>query len=189
MSFYNDKKFDSFYPYWNKYSKECFLIELLNTEIENNKSVLQFCKDNQIQLIIEPGRSLLDQAGITIFRVSHTKQTLDSQDIINVEGNINELSEQWFNTDFLIDPLLIKKKKGIKKEKYSGYVAGNLCLENDFLSWHRVQLDHKPERGDLLIYINTAGYQMDTNECNFQLLPIPKKITAIKDKNWKLSTE
>jgi diaminopimelate decarboxylase len=44
------------------------------------------------------------------------------------------------------------------------------------LSWRRVPLPRPAEVGDLLIYPNTAGYQMDSNESAFHELPIPLKV-------------
>jgi diaminopimelate decarboxylase len=36
----------------------------------------------------------------------------------------------------------------------------------------------RPRPGDLLVYVNTAGYQMDSNESAFHDLPLPPKIVV-----------
>ena len=46
-------------------------------------------------------------------------------------------------------------------------MAGNLCLEQDIITWRKISFEQQPEKGDYLIYYNTAGYQMDSNESNF----------------------
>lgn len=40
-----------------------------------------------------------------------------------------------------------------------------------------------PEPGDYLIYYNTAGYQMDSNESNFHKIPLVKKFVVEKSGN------
>ena len=42
-------------------------------------------------------------------------------------------------------------------------IAGNLCLEQDMITWRKIKFNYLPEHGDYLIYYNTAGYQMDSN--------------------------
>ncbi|WP_348525458.1 hypothetical protein [Nocardia brasiliensis] len=55
-------------------------------------------------------------------------------------------------------------------------VGAATCLDSDMLSWRRIPLPRAAEVGDLLIYPNTAGYQMDSNESAFHDLPIPPKV-------------
>ncbi|EUA44197.1 diaminopimelate decarboxylase domain protein [Mycobacterium xenopi 3993] len=50
------------------------------------------------------------------------------------------------------------------------------CLEYDMLTWRKVVLPHEPRHGDMLIYPNTAGYQMDKNESQFHDLPLPRRL-------------
>ena len=46
-------------------------------------------------------------------------------------------------------------------------MAGNLCLEQDMITWRKLKFEKIPKNGDYLIYFNTAGYQMDSNESKF----------------------
>jgi diaminopimelate decarboxylase len=46
------------------------------------------------------------------------------------------------------------------------------------LSWRKIPFPRRPEIGDLLIYLNTAGYQMDSNESEFHQLPLPPKVVV-----------
>ena len=48
-------------------------------------------------------------------------------------------------------------------------------MEYDMLTWRKVLFDRPAEVGDLLIYHNTAGYQMDKNESQFHQLPLPTR--------------
>lgn len=171
--FFNKKKFTSFYPYYNELADELALKYIL----ENVKEEL-----NGIEIILEPGRSLISKCGYTFFEVIYTKQLENKENIIVTNGNINSLSEQWFNSDYLIDPVLIKNKKS-KKQKYIASVAGNLCLENDMITWRKIEFDYKPEKGDVIVYLNTAGYQMDSNESTFHKIPVLEKYIVYEENN------
>ncbi len=171
--FFNNKKITSFYPYYNEISDELALKYIL----ENVQKELE-----EIEIIIEPGRSLLSKCGITIFDVAYTKELESGDNIIITNGNINSLSEQWFNSDYLVNPVLIKKNKS-KKENYIASVAGNLCLENDMITWRKIEFDFKPKRGDSLVYFNTAGYQMDSNESTFHKIPVLNKYIVYEENN------
>ena len=183
--FFNSKKITDFYPYYSQYSGEVFLDKLLKSSYDG-LLIRDTINDLGVKLIVEAGRSLLDQCGITLMKIVGIKQ-IKGENLIFVDGNINHLSEQWFNSDFLVDPILIKKNKGLTKRKtVIGPVCGNLCLEQDMLSWHRVRLNN-PVAGDFLVFINTAGYQMDSNESQFHGIPLPAKFSAIQvDREWKI---
>jgi diaminopimelate decarboxylase len=176
VKLYNNIYFSSYYPYYNDYPKQEFLNTILMSKpwSTSKQTVADVFKKQGIRLLIEPGRSMLDQCGMTIFSITGVKYNVSDLPIIMVDGNINAQSEQWFGSDFLVDPLLLKNKTGSKKllpGEY--YIGGNLCLESDMLARRAVLLDQRPEPGDLLVYINTAGYQMDSNESSFSHLPPP----------------
>ena len=103
--------------------------------------------------------------------------------IIVTNGNINCLSEQWFASDYLIEPKLIQKKPTKQKQTIYASVAGNLCLEQDMITWRKIKFTSIPRKGDLLIYFNTAGYQMDSNESEFHKIPIVRKMIVEKNGN------
>lgn len=172
-----------FYPYHSKYEKEQHLDKVLLSKIGNN-NVSRLLKQKEISLFIEPGRALLDQVGIMLTKIKSIHKTSNDKNIINLEANINDLSEQWFNTEFLVDPILITQEKR-RGKKYKALVGGNLCLENDVIAWREVEFSQEPLPGDLLAFVNTAGYMMDTNESQFHLIPCPSKIALTRDKeSW-----
>ncbi|MCU1643393.1 MAG: lysA [Nocardia sp.] len=136
---------------------------------------------NGIGVAIEPGRALLDCAGSTVFRVQGVKTRTahgHPYDIATVNGTSLSLSEQWFESEYLPDPTLWPPRPGSTTPTC---VGGCSCLEVDMLSWRRIPLQRAAESGDLLIYPNTAGYQMDSNESAFHELPIPPKVVLRAD--------
>lgn len=184
--FFGGKKPEKFYPYYNENAKENFLKKILENRDHTTKSIACLLKERNISLTIEPGRSLLDQAGITLLRVKDLKTFASGEKIVVVEANINSLSEQWFNSDFIPDPQHLQAYPEKQSDPVEAAVGGNTCLEIDMLSWRKIGFSKRPRPYDILVYINTAGYQMDTNESEFHSIPIPEKIAVYpKIGNWK----
>ena len=161
-----------YYPYYSKIADENALDYIL-------KKVYKKLNKKKIEIIIEPGRSLLKNVGVSIYEVQYMKHLYNGENILVTNGNINCLSEQWFNSDYLIEPKLISKSNNQSNMIFAS-VAGNLCLEQDMITWRKIKFDTIPERGDLLVYYNTAGYQMDSNESEFHKIPLVKKYVIKK---------
>lgn len=188
---YQNKKFPNHYPYDADLTKHQFLESLLcmPCSLFDGKLFKEVMREMGITLMIEPGRALLDQAGITVFPVRGTRKSSRGNPLVIVDGNMNHLSEQWFNTDFLPGPTLISRNS-VQAAGYQAAVVGNTCMESDILSWRNITFTSTPQSGDLLVYANTAGYQMDSNESTFHQIPLPPKIALFKGKNpdhysWK----
>ncbi|MFJ3823524.1 Y4yA family PLP-dependent enzyme [Streptomyces nodosus] len=167
-----------FYPYHSPVSGADALAALLASHPENTDSTLAaLIGDAGIELLLEPGRALLDQAGATVFRVQGVKDR-DSYRIVTVDGTSLSLSEQWFNSEYLPDPQLIPQDQPAPAPAgvFPASVGAATCLESDMLTWRKIAFPHPPCVGDLLLYPNTAGYQMDSNESPFHDLPLPPKV-------------
>lgn len=186
VEFYRNKKIHWFYPNWNAFPKEEFLKLILNWKIKDKK-VSDYLIDLWIHLFIEPGRSLLDQTWITLFHIRWVNKNSTWDNIIIVDWNINHLSEQWFNTDYIPTPMLLTDKK-TKQQSFLSSVWWNTCMESDMITWRKIKFNFKPQIWDILIYFNTAWYQMDSNESTFHKIPMPSKVSIFeKNKNivWK----
>ncbi|AJE38904.1 type III PLP-dependent enzyme domain-containing protein [Streptomyces nodosus] len=167
-----------FYPYHSPVSGADALAALLASHPENTDSTLaDLIGDAGIELLLEPGRALLDQTGATVFRVQGVKDR-DSYRIVTVDGTSLSLSEQWFNSEYLPDPQLIPQDQPAPAPAgvFPASVGAATCLESDMLTWRKIAFPHPPRVGDLLLYPNTAGYQMDSNESPFHDLPLPPKV-------------
>lgn len=165
--YFKEHFINDYYPYYSEIADE----KALNYIFEN---VYKKLNEKGIEIIIEPGRSLLKNVGVSIYEVQYLKHLSNGDNILVINGNINCLSEQWFNSDYLIEPKLIPNNSR-QNSNILVSVAGNLCLEQDMVTWRKIKFDTIPERGDLLVYYNTAGYQMDSNESNFHKIPLVKK--------------
>ncbi|ENO12692.1 hypothetical protein J057_14860 [Marinobacter nanhaiticus D15-8W] len=169
--FYKNQAPKDYYPYWNSSSKERFINQVLvnHDNIERLSSL-------GIELILEPGRALVDNAGFSVFEVLGLKKTELGDNCIIVRGLSFSACEVWCNSEFLVDPILIPRTTNNKKRPMYAYIAGQSCLEDDLITKRLVAFERSPVRGDLLVFNNTAGYQMDLMESRFHHLPIPKKV-------------
>ena len=179
--YFNNHFIADYYPYYSDIADENALNYIIS-------KVIDVLKNNNIELIVEPGRALLKNVGISIYEVKYLKTLFNGEKIIVTNGNINCLSEQWFSSDYLIEPMLLVHGNR-KKETIFASIAGNLCLEQDMLTWRKIKFDFVPQKGDWLVYFNTAGYQMDSNESEFHKIPLVKKIIVEKKETGYLIKE
>ncbi len=145
--------------YYNKKSRHETLDEILSSKSQKfkNRTLGEVLSENMINLIIEPGKSLLDNVGITITNINYTKTSAKNDLIIGLNTNKDNLVIG--GEEMLIDPILISKHPDNKTTKT--FITGNLCLEADIVFNRKVEFDNTPQKEDLIIFINTAGYYMD----------------------------
>ncbi|MEU3290252.1 Y4yA family PLP-dependent enzyme [Streptomyces longwoodensis] len=166
-----------FYPYHSPVVGADALREILAASPSGTGAPLaDRLREAGVMLLMEPGRALLDRAGCTVFRVQGVKER-DGYGILTVDGTSLSLSEQWFNSEYLPDPVLLSTRKPAG-EPVRACVGGATCLESDMVTWRKVAFSVRPHPGDLLVYPNTAGYQMDSNESPFHDLPLPPKVVV-----------
>ncbi|PCR95847.1 decarboxylase [Pseudomonas fluorescens] len=168
---------NAYYPYGSSLTACQWLELFLESDHSPGKTITSYLKSQNIKLALEPGRSLVDQAAITIFRVTRTKQLTDNKVVIFAEGSSFSACETWFSSEYLVDPILITSKES-KLAPMQAYIAGHSCLDDDVITHRLINFDTPPQTGDLLIYANTAGYQMDLLENEFHRHPLPQRLRA-----------
>ncbi|RDU97426.1 alanine racemase [Trinickia dinghuensis] len=184
--YHANKTFDGFYPYHSACTGAQMLDAILTGIPDgDSKPLADSLREHGLQLMLEPGRALLDQAGFTVFTVQGVKDRGD-YGIATVNGTSFSVSEQWFASEFLPDPELLTapnepSEPPRMRAPYRACVGGASCLDSDMVTWRKVAFAQRPEAGDLLLYPNTAGYQMDSNESPFHELPLPPKLVVTLD--------
>lgn len=182
------RTFAGFYPYGVTRAGAAALRDLLDHPLDGGLNLASRLRQHGLGLIVEPGRALLDQAGFSLFTVQGIKDRQASENaVVTVQGSSLSLSEQWFNSEFLPDPVLLGHEPAAPL--FYASVGGATCLESDMLTWRRIGFARRPDIGDRLVYLNTAGYQMDSNESSFHEAPIPEKVVIRLDHDrlrWQL---
>nr|WP_166143315.1 alanine racemase [Methylosinus sp. RM1] len=176
-NYHASKTFGGFYPYGGARAKAQALADILGFCLDGAITLGEKFRRREMKLVVEPGRALLDQAGMTAFRVQGVKDRTATSGyaIVTVEGSSFNLSEQWFNSEYLPDPILISSHPRPRRE-FAACIGGATCLESDMLTWRKIRFDREIGVGDLIVYLNTAGYQMDSNESPFHEAKLPHKV-------------
>ncbi|MFF3015595.1 alanine racemase [Streptomyces sp. NPDC057939] len=170
------KDFAGFYPYGGRPAAQAVRV-IMAHPVDGSESLAAKARRSGVRFLAEPGRALLDQAGFTMYRVQQVddRRDTDGYGIVTVAGSSFSLSEQWFNSDYAPDPLLLSARPA-PDELFPACVAGSTCLESDLLTWRKIGFPRPVHRGDRLVYLNTAGYQMDSNESPFHDVALPRKV-------------
>lgn len=176
--FHADRRFERFYPYFQTPTGASMLEAILRNR-SAGRSLATRLSESDVSLYLEPGRALLDGAGMSIFPVQGFKRN-DAHGIVTVAGLSMSLSEQWKGSEYLPTPILVQRGPPREQRPVQAAVGGSSCMEYDVLTWRKVSFPATPRHGDLVVYANTAGYQMDKNESEFHQLPLPPKIVLTR---------
>jgi len=118
----------------------------------------QLFLETMTELYLEPGRALLDQTGMVLCRVLEVRAAPDGNTLVRLDLNHSDVSLEEHGV--LMDPVVVTRG-GARRGPGWGYLIGNLCLEADFISRRQIHFRSMPAPGDLLAFVNTAGYFMD----------------------------
>jgi len=172
----------TFSDYYRPHTQYQELEALLTATTPHHGPVGQFLTENMLSLHLEPGRSLLDQVGVTVGRVINHNRSLRGELVIFMDMNRSHLNA--IELEYMADPIhlptgpLVKQAGGV-------YLSGNLCLPHDFLTRRKVFFKNIPQPGDLLAFVNTAGYHMDFTESHTALQNTATKL-AYQNNHWCL---
>jgi len=140
------------------------------------KLVNKFIKDKKVQIIFEPGRSIIANTSILISKVVYIKKSNNKKFIILDAGMNDLIRPALYNAYHEIIPL----KKYSKKIK--GYVefVGPICESSDkFLSQKNIPEIHE---GDFVAIANVGAYGMSLVS-NYNTRPIISEVLVDKSKH------
>ena len=165
------------YPFYQQPTREDWFAAILDTEIDGTCIARQMAS-RDLELRCQPGRSLLDDAGLTVARVEGVKP-LPGGDIA-VQLAMNGTQCRTSSVDFCIDPLLIKRgDQGplpVLSGPKTGYLFGAYCTESDLIIKRRLAFPRGIGIGDLIVLPNTAGYFMHFLESRSHQFPLAKNV-------------
>jgi len=135
-----------------------FLERLLSDNDKFWTSIWSFLEENNIELWIEPGRSLMQNVGYGATRVIAVRH--DGTDT-SLVLDTNSFSLGMREEELPTDPFLLGESDG-KYHEYS--LLGNLCLESDIFFCRHVHLYREAKVWDILIFPDIGAYHTDFYE-------------------------
>lgn len=121
-------------------------------------------------IIVEPGRSIIGNAGTTLYTVGAIKDIPGIRKYVAVDGGMSDnIRTALYGAKY--DAIVANKAKNIKSEKVS--IAGKLCESGDMLIWDITM----PiiEEGDILAVLCTGAYNYSMAS-NYNRLPRPAAV-------------
>ncbi|TWU21661.1 Diaminopimelate decarboxylase [Novipirellula galeiformis] len=149
----------------------------LDPIIAAESSVADAIRRRGLQLRCEPGRSLLDGCGMTVARVEFCKKHPSGYALIGL--SMNRTQCRTTDDEFLVDPILLTcagVRSTSRLQSVDGFFVGAYCTESEYLSLRRFHFPHGVARGDLIVFPNTAGYQMHFMESRSHQFPLAKNV-------------
>ncbi len=138
-------------------------------------SIVPMLKQRNLMVIIEPGRSIVGNAGILVTKVLYLKKTLEKYFVI-VDAGMNDLVRpSFYGAYHHLQPLEKKRRKVITAD-----VVGPICESGDFLAKEREMVEVK--QGEYLAVMSAGayGYSMSSN---YNSRPRPAEILVKGDRH------
>ena len=114
------------------------------------RSVLPLVQDSGLQLIMEPGRFIVGNAGVLLTRVLYRKHSGGKEYVITDAGMTELLRPSHYGAFHRIEPVTTKTGRT------RADVVGPVCESGDFLALDRDMQDVSP--GDLLAVFDVGAY-------------------------------
>lgn len=142
---------------------EQLLPQLLNTARET-------CAELNLplpSLTLEPGRSIVNEAGLTLYRIGGSKLIPGVRHYLFVDGSMaDNIRPALYGSKY--EAVLANRMHETGDERYS--IAGRCCESGDMLAWD--QLLPKHQVGDILAIARTGAYNYSMAS-NYNRLPRP----------------
>ncbi|WP_410813835.1 Y4yA family PLP-dependent enzyme [Micromonospora sp. 067-2] len=168
------------YPAHRPVSGAAYLDRLLRSTAPDQRRPLGgLLLDNMYELHVEPGRALLDQCGLVLATVLEVRDEDNGDTIVRLDCNARDVSTEEHGV--LMDPVVVHRTAPAGAGPVGAYLFGNLCLEADLITRRKVFLPTRPHIGDLLAFVNTAGYLMDFSATQALRQPIGRKAALYRD--------
>lgn len=170
-----------FHKYANTVPADRMLADLLDAPLERHggRTVAQVTGDNLLELWLEPGKALVDHAGITLATVEFVKEVADGSVLVHVDLSRDTVTPA--DQEVMVDPILLPSAgDGHATGPVGVYLAGRLCLERDLITNHKVWLPARPQPGDTVVFPNTAAYHMDLSAATASMHPLLAKFAVTR---------
>ena len=140
-----------------------------------SKALNEVFKNNEFQLSIEPGRSLIAESGVLLTKVIRTKST-NYKNFLIVDAAMNNLIRPTlYNAIHSIQPLKIKNDRSSKKYD----IVGPICETGDFLG---IDFNLQETKKNEVLAIMTCGAYGSVMRSNYNSRPSAAEVFIFNNK-------
>jgi len=142
-----------------------------------SKVVRKVCEDKKLKLpfiVMEPGRSIVASAGITLYKIGAVKDIKDVRKYVSVDGGMTD-NPRYALYNATYDAVLANRPDAPKTEKIT--IAGKCCESGDLLAKDIIMPEIKS--GDILAVLATGAYNYSMSS-NYNRIPRPP-VVLVKD--------
>lgn len=140
-----------------------------------SKALNEVFKNNEFQLSIEPGRSLIAESGVLLTKVIRTKST-NYKNFLIVDAAMNNLIRPTlYNAIHSIQPLKIKSNRSSKKYD----IVGPICETGDFLG---IDFNLQETKKNEVLAIMTCGAYGSVMRSNYNSRPSAAEVFIFNNK-------
>ena len=126
-------------------------------------------------ILMEPGRSIVADAGLTVYKVGSVKTITGYKSYVSVDGGMTDNPRYaLYQSPYTV----CTASRMLEKEDFTCTIAGRCCESGDIIQ-EDVKIA-KPERGDFLSVLVTGAYNYSMSS-NYNRIPRPPVIMV--DKN------
>ena len=140
-----------------------------------SKALSEVFKNNEFQLSVEPGRSLIAESGVLLTKVIRTKST-NYKNFLIVDAAMNNLIRPTlYNAIHSIQPLKIKCDRSSKKYD----IVGPICETGDFLG---IDFNLQETKKNEVLAIMTCGAYGSVMRSNYNSRPSAAEVFIFNNK-------
>lgn len=133
---------------------------------------------HNLELTIEPGRSIVGEAGVLLTRVLYRKRNVDKKFVV-VDAAMNDLIRPTlYDAYHEIIPL----RQALERGTITADVVGPVCETGDYLARDRQLANVAP--GDFLAVLTSGAYGF-AQASNYNARPRPAEV-LVRDRDWRI---
>lgn len=130
------------------------------------------------QIMLEPGRSLVADAGMTLYTVGSVKEVGNFKNYVSIDGGMTDNPRY---TLYESPYTVINASRAAQKADFTATVAGRCCESGDLIQ-ENVALA-RPQRGDLLAVLTTGAYNYSMAS-NYNRVPRPPVVMLDGERDY-----
>ncbi len=130
----------------------------------------ELCSELEIpvpQIMLEPGRSLVADAGMTLYTAGTVKEIEGGDSFVSIDGGMTDNPRY---TLYESEYTVVNASKASEKADFKATIAGRCCESGDLIA-EGVMLA-KPVRGDIIAVLTTGAYNYSMAS-NYNRIPKP----------------